>query len=173
MPGNEIKTKASQGLDTWRKGEKLGHDKLNQVVRAVNRMLGADTPEQVDPKTRSHLAIQQFKVKTIYANVLGCMTWDGTTEGTVEIYVAKPFLLRQSPFDGLTHNGISYAYSSPSLRTATRGANSETQIIIPVYVVDDIIYGLSSIVGGTATNVSGVPVQYLDLNVDGRAWAKQ
>ena len=54
-------------------------------------------------------------------------------------------------------------------------ADTEVQIIVPAYVEDDIIYAMRGIKGGIDTKNDDNPEQnlfWLDLNVDGRAWAK-
>lgn len=110
---------------------------------------------------------KQFRVKSVYADLLVCRTWDGADEGGEDVLVAKPYLLRRSPFDGQTRDGISYAYTSHFERTATLDEETEDQVIVPSYVEDDLIYGISNIEGGT--NVTNA--EFLDINADGRAWA--
>lgn len=91
--------------------------------------------------------------------------WDANSQN---ITVAKPYLLRRTPFDGLTRSGISYAYSSDIARTATLDATTESQVIVPSFVTGDLLFVADEISGGTG--VDGVSL--IDLNVDGRAWAQ-
>lgn len=122
-----------------------------------------------------------------FGDYMLCRTWDGTTEGATMIAVARPFLLRKSVFDGFIIDDYSYAYASVSQRTKTRQSDrkAETQVIVPGYVNSDlsdirhIIYAATGIAGGTKVLETGneldptKPVAWLDLNVDGRAWAKK
>lgn len=83
--------------------------------------------------------------------------------GDVDISVLKPWTLRRTPFDGLTVNGVSYAYAGADVRVATSGDDSETQYITQDYFIGAVIYVQE-------TNEPGADV--IDVNVDGRAWAK-
>lgn len=60
---------------------------------------------------------------------------DGTSD---IINVAKPFLLRRTPFDNQTINGVRYDYSSPERRVARTGSGDslvvETHKITPPYL---------------------------------------
>ena len=77
-----------------------------------------------------------------------------------------------------TINGktIKYEYLTETIREAINVVNAGDrifQIIIPRYEVDDIIYGGTGIAGGTATfDQSQEVIRWLDMNVDGRAWAE-
>ena len=104
------------------------------------------------------------------------MTNDVSTEPTV--FIAKPYLLRRTPFDGLTRNDITYAYDSDTQRVATDADDdTETQQVVPSYVAGDVVFAVRDFSGGTGawtapTNADPVEVVWQDLNVDGRAWAK-
>ena len=68
--------------------------------------------------------------------------WDGVTEGGTNVYVAKPYKLRNSQtvvaLDGVN---ISYVYDGGTLMRAATHPNfqSDVQKIIPRYLVNDII----------------------------------
>jgi hypothetical protein len=118
---------------------------------------------------RGHI-MQQFKVHEIDGDYLICHTWDGTDEGAVDIKVARPYLLRRTPFDGYTRNSITYTYVSDVERTAAKSGETDiTELVTPSYQVGDVIYAIRDIRGGTA--VEDAP-NWLDCNVDGRAWAE-
>lgn len=111
---------------------------------------------------------QQFKIVSIGADHLVCHAYDGTTEGAVIFFIAKPWLLRRS----LTAwNGMTFTYSSDQARTATLGASTESQVVVPAYVAGDVIYALGNVIGGNSV-VTASPVNWVDVNADGRAWAK-
>lgn len=89
--------------------------------------------------------------------------------------IAKPYGLQLTPWDGqqYTANGytIEYSYEDNQTRVATIvggpfDGDAERQIIIPQYVVDDII-----IVGQLPLSNNGLA--FTDLNLDARAWARK
>lgn len=116
----------------------------------------------------------QMRIKNTsdYPDHLVCRKWDGTTEGTVDINVAKPWFLRRTPFDGQTRAGVTYTYTSHVQRTADDGSGTETQVINPSFVLNDVIYVVRDIEGGTDVTEGGEPVVWL-AEYAGRAWAKQ
>lgn len=104
--------------------------------------------------------------------------------------LAKPYLLRRTPFDKAgtptppERLGVTYEYTDAVTREAIRGEGDneerENQIVIPQYVVGDILFGVRAIFGGTGVRTpddapgepSNVPVNWIDFNIDGREWAK-
>ncbi len=96
--------------------------------------------------------------------------------------VWKPWMLRQTPFDGKTRDGIDYAYGTTGIRVATPTGgdpeDSETQYITPSYSVrvdgtcGELIHataGISRIVSGsTPVKMAG---EFMDMNTAGRSWA--
>jgi hypothetical protein len=152
-------------------GATLSAAQLNRLVTNVNRGHGgAESPRQVPGRWPVGLIVQANVVEQ-GGDWIKVLTWDGATEGTTEIVVAKPYLLRRSI---TSWNGISYTYTSDSERTATKSPDSETQVIVPAYVADDILYIVRvSQFGTDVDDPDGNPVYWLDLNVDGRAWAKK
>lgn len=87
--------------------------------------------------------------------------------------VAKPATLRRTPFDGENINGITYSYNSNDERTATLSNGvQETQRVIPLLEEHEATIFVAWIPTGTGVSDSnGEPIHWLDLNVDGRAWA--
>ncbi|HOJ76396.1 MAG TPA: hypothetical protein PLL65_20955 [Phycisphaerae bacterium] len=110
----------------------------------------------------------RLRYKSMGDNHLVCRTWNGTTEGTTDITVAKPYLLREST----TRTGYTYNYTGDQARTSTKTSDSSTedQVIVPEFVLNDQIWAIST---DTGVTVGTTPVKYLDLNVDARAWAKK
>jgi len=116
---------------------------------------------------------QMFKVVSVEVDYIVCHAWDGETEGQEAVLVALPYLLRMTPFDGQTRDGITYDYDSEITRTATKDADTEDQVIVPSYIAGDVIFAATGIIGGTdATGPNSEVLDRQDLNVDGRAWAK-
>jgi hypothetical protein len=113
-----------------------------------------------------------FKYVSQTADYCVCNTWDGTTEGTVGVLIAKDTLLRAvgtRTIDGkvITYTGT-YNWADQT-RVASYSGTTETQVIVPRYCDNDIIYAVN--IGEKRTGVSGV--DWLDVNTSGRAWAKK
>lgn len=127
-------------------------------------------------------SVQQYKLTGHFDDYVEAKTWDGTNLGTATVKIAKPYRLRKTGWDGVTvsydFNGtffpLQYTYlATPGFRTArhTGSGALENQAIIALYNVGDIIYATEPI-GGTGVTVSGTALTWLDLNVDGRHWAR-
>lgn len=135
-------------------------------------------PFFLPPEGAAH---RQMKLMEVLADHLRCRPWDGETLGEIDFLVAKPWLLRRTPFDNGSRNGIAYVYHTHTTRTASRAAEEEDQIVIPRYVVGDVIYATHNPAGGTGVSVDEevegppqqIPIVWLDDNRDSRAWAEQ
>ena len=92
--------------------------------------------------------IQQLRVVSDAGDYLVCHTWDTVTEGTLKVFVAKPWKLRIT-CPNETYAGVShvFTYSTDTwhryIRTNTFGGPHENEIIRPDYV---------NIIGGASTN---------------------
>jgi hypothetical protein len=124
------------------------------------------------PGEGSSTEIKRLRVETVENDTLTCKEWDGTTLGaTVE--VARVFQHRYTVFHGKTityddGTQMSFSFSTPTRRTKSNGTETETQEITPEYNVGfDEIYAIKM---EGITGVDGV--SWMDLNLDGRAWAK-
>lgn len=126
--------------------------------------------------------IAQFKIVTADGNgdYVWCNAWDGTTAGTEIVSIARPFTLRRTPFHQRYWESITYEYQNNTQRVAIKTiqagtppiTRTETQVIVPAYLPDQIIYAAQGIEGGAG--IPSPPVgEWLDLNVDGRAWARK
>lgn len=127
----------------------------------------------VSPATTAQIA----KVSAHYGDYLAGALWSGTAWGST-INIAKPVLLRYS-ITSYSNGGITVNYSSYNTSNQTRSASftstsysgSEVQTIVRPYKADDIIWVAKT--NKTLVEVSSVELQYIDLNVDARAWAKK
>jgi hypothetical protein len=141
------------------------------ATAVVRQILRADV---LTPAGGNGTAVGMFIVKGIFQDYCNCHTWDGVTEGNVNVYVAKPFLLRGSinseNIDGSNISYSNYAANTYVTRVATSGGNSETQVIVPRLQVGSKVLAASIT---TDVNVSNVAVTWIDVNVDGRAWARK
>lgn len=159
---------------------------INDIIYATRSIEGgtavtvtAETIEWLDINAdgrvweRTAAQVSQYRIKSVGADHLVCRTWDGTTEGTLDLLVAKPYLLRRTPFDGQTRDGITYTYSSDIAREADDGSTTETQVVVPSWVADDIIYATREVQGGVEAEGGGEELFWVDDNRDGRAWAKE
>ncbi len=126
------------------------------------------------PGAAPGVLVRRFRVKSESNDYLTCRTWDGTDEGTVDVKVAKPYLLRRTPFDFDTviyPNGqeIAYIYSEDYERLANDGVDAEIQVMTPRYFVDEELTAISVLFGGTGVD----ECPWVDLNTAGRHWAKE
>jgi hypothetical protein len=162
------------------KGEEITATKWNVLANALNKPFsGVQLPQQVKPDASAKtVQVQQMKVASIAGDYITCYTFDGVVTGTDEITVAKPWMLRRTPFDGETRNGITYTYSDDVTRDASDDDGTETQVIVPSYVVGDLIYAERNIIGGTSLEIT-MPdntkrqVAWMDTNRDARAWSDE
>lgn len=146
-------------------------------------------PRQIAVSSTEQNLVQAFVIKEVSLNYLVCRTWDGPTSGIGDddVLIAKPrLLLGDNPsfgtavYSGYTDDGLE--------RTSVIvGETNETQVVVPTYQTDtdltgtvygSIIYAIRNPGGGSG--VLGVfpddpdaPLEWLDLNIDGRAWAKK
>jgi len=100
-------------------------------------------------------------------------------EEGVDVYLLRPYLLRQRATRQVAGLTVNYAYDAEGQRrtSTVAGLVSENQVIVPTYEVNDILYGmlldhptqLNITPTGTPTVVT---VEYVDINADGRAWAR-
>lgn len=184
-------------LEKFQTGEPILKDKLNAPIEFLNRAFSGVNPPQQTGVTPRNQAIQgvifQCKIVSIYPDSLLVIEFDGTNViGDTKFEVAKPYLLRRSPFDGKARDGVSYFYNSNVSRNAYTGllhevngtvvteggtpvadSEKEIQIVIPTYVVNDVIFVAQKVGNGTGVQNGTDKIKYLDMNVDGRAWAKQ
>lgn len=143
-------------------------------------------PEAV--QSSAGTTVDQYRIKSVENDFYTCRSWNGSEEGTSEVYVARPFEHRVTQFNGRTiafsSDGdafsATYAYTSTTKRTKTVGTDAETQVLVP-YIKNDfhLIYVVrvsQPLTAGEAntpiTDPNGSAIKLLDLNVDGRAWAK-
>lgn len=122
--------------------------------------------------TFSSAGVSQYRIKSVQGDYCTCRTWNGTTEGGSDVYIAKPYKLRTS-ITGATIDGVSvsYSYASSVERTATISGSGENQVVVPRYLANDLIFAASS--DHTSVSVSGTELTLIDINADGRAWAKK
>lgn len=112
--------------------------------------------------------IAQFVVKSVSGDFLVCRPLSGTSSGSSDVYVARPYLLRRTIWSGQTRNGVTYTFTDDQTRSATTGGTAITEKVTPSYQANDVIYGAASPAGG----IGSTGIMWLDINADGRSWAK-
>lgn len=115
----------------------------------------------------------EFKVKEVFDDYLRCHTWNGTTEGAFDVFVAKPPRIRCSITQeykyGTRHT---YTYTAGpdapnKLRLDSDGSSTETQRIVPVWIIDEIIYAVPAVT--SVKTAVGATVTML-MVADARKW---
>lgn len=110
----------------------------------------------------------RLRVQSMGPDHLVCLDDDDN-----EVLVARQWLIRRTPFDGQTRDGISYVYTHDDRRIATTGEEpdeeTEVQEIIQRFVLGDEIWAEEP--ETTGVEVDGEPVVLL-MQSDGRAFAK-
>ena len=131
----------------------------------------------------------RLRVKSKTNDYLVCRTWDGATEGTANIFVAKPYMLRHllTNYPNLTAfetYSTDWALASKEIPDTTPVVTiKEDWRVTPEYwTVEEVppalaewteIYAVD--VGATGVmrpaSPNPLPVTLVDVNVDARAWA--
>jgi hypothetical protein len=112
--------------------------------------------------------VLRLRYKSMGQDHIVCREWDGANEGSIDVLVAKSWLLRQSTS---ARTGYTLAYTDPASRTSTKTADgsTESQVVVPSFVLNDEIWAISA---DTGVTVGGEAVEFLDLNCDARLWMK-
>lgn len=124
----------------------------------------------------------ECRIDSLGEDVLYCTILISSIASGDSIVVAKPYKLRKSPWDGQTVNGLTYVYAinTPSQRTAqtvSGAARTVNHRIIPRYNADsepstsraDIILA-HKVSDSIYVTDQSTPVEWIDMNVDGRVW---
>lgn len=91
-----------------------------------------------------------YLLKSVQDDFLTAHTWDGTTEGSDDIFIAKEENIRTSlasqGFFSVTHV---YSYASGPdgnnlIRTNDDGTNAQDEIITPPWRVDEVIFAITT-----------------------------
>lgn len=166
-------------IPIFQRGDILTAEQLNAIVRLITgRLLGVGgiTVQTVGDlisighivNTKANTLFQQMRIKSDQGDYLVCRSLDaGGNEGAADINVLKPFLLRRTPFDGKTVNGVSYVYQSNGERLAD---GTETQLITQDYYVDAEIFVMRINVNFEVS--PNVFTSLADANDNGREWSE-
>lgn len=132
-----------------------------------------------DPPT-----VKQFSFVRMGNDIIVCRPLSDTGVVTAtDTAIAKPFRLRRTPFDNVGIGGLTYVYINGNQRKVTAFDRVERQNITPAYMAGDIIFAVNEVEGfgddGHPYQVQGETaiddgrVEWLDLNLDGRAWSSK
>lgn len=133
--------------------------------------------------------IAMFRLKSVPAwsalkpsNYVVARTWDGTTEGTTDIYIAKNVETRQPASETIAGELWTYTYSTGAdsnnqYRTAVHSGVNETQIVTPYWICDTTESSIIFAMGARNTGVikdedEATEEALLWLLITSRCWAK-
>lgn len=202
-----------KNLKKWQRKDAISVARLNEMQESILTALTAGKGIDLtvagnrivislqNEKPVNVVDIQRFKVVGFENDYLVCLTLDKQSDDITEgisgnspIPVAKPYLLRKTPFDAnstaYTENAdgsgaqtIDYTYSDHVTREATDGDSTETQVITPAYFYGDEILAILRPSGGTGLNsvtftylgveYANQKVVWEDLNTAARFWARE
>jgi len=167
-------------------------DEAKLVLRAVNRAMrpvrgsGGIKVSETDKSlnlsfTRTQLrghgragaggaAASPFRIKEIWENVLVCRTWDGTSDGDTNIYVAKPYLLQQVESHYPWIDGSSLTSVNTQEITVEVSSIEYTWRVTLPYAVNEVIWATPYTLGDIM--VTTTEVVWMDDNRNGHAWGE-
>lgn len=159
-------------------GDRLPSDEWNDLLARIARLEkqrgGAASGDAV-----VGAAVVPFAYGASDGDVLVCLrllpVFGGPDDvGTENYYIAKPYTHRPSVTSRGSH---SYSYNNDFERVDTIGAVVETQVLTPAYQTGDIVYAMQchfhSGVEYAPPAQATRPLTWIQVNVDGRAWAKK
>jgi hypothetical protein len=162
-------------------GATPGTAKLADIKSTANGTIITLPSGMIGSSSTSAGSASQFKIVSDGGDYWNCKTWDGTTLGASVVKVAKPFKLRAGTgkiaSEVIRSVTYTYTYSAVTVGGVTgyytravsgSDGSSETDYMIPDPIANDIIYASAF---STTTPSTLADVVWIDLNVDGRAWA--
>ena len=108
----------------------------NTLIRTVGGSSGGSNAGSVSPMVYVSDGDDYVECKVPETDDDDSVETDNSEE-VVTYKVLKPYLLRRTPFHGMTINGLTYAYSSGSTRTVTDGTDTITENITPPWQAED------------------------------------
>jgi hypothetical protein len=154
---------------------------------AVSGVRGVEPPRMLDRARDVDPRVYPLMVISDQGDYLSCEPWGVSAADALRAgiggttRVAKPYLLRRTPFHLKTRASVTYDYReddgvtlSPDTRTATDAAGrTQEEEIVPRYEPGDLIYATKAAGRTVVTPPAQDPIaiDLLDMNFDGRAWA--
>lgn len=164
-------------------GEGVSAREWNAVVRAVNMMLkmtgdgkyirvnmrtAGPSVELVIGNLLGGTGVSPYRIKSIHNDYLTCRSWNGTTDGTTDVLIAKPFLLRHVSNNYPWIDTSSLATVNAQEVTVDVSSVEYTWRVTLPYAVDEVIWATATSLGDVS--VSGTPLTLEDTNRAGHAW---
>ena len=144
----------------------------------VKRMSNQLVVEQQKDGYRNAVDFGTFSIVSEEADYIVCTAWNTVTSLAVgsTVNIAKPYLLRRTPFDGVTitfpnAQDIAYTYTENGTRTANDGTSSQSEILTPQYTVGELLIAFTGMSGGSGVTVSDSMLVWMDVNTGGRQWS--
>jgi len=140
---------------------------LEAKVRELERFAGR-FPVRAPVGGSGGAGSSPFRLKSIQNDYLTCRTWDGTTDGSTDVYVAKPFLLRHALANYSTISSFTTVNSQQATVIAIADSVTYTWRVVLPYAVNDVIWAHRTTLGDVT--VSSQPVIWED-DAKCRIWA--
>ena len=161
--------------EKWRENEPISARKLEELRDGLDRLIEGTEPRQVATELPAAPQVFQGEIIALAADHITVVEYrvylgGGIVRGTTAIEVAKPWLLRRTPFDGGSRDGVSYTYTSDQQRTAISGPDTRIEHVTPGYLIGDVVYCLRTVLGATGVENAGAMIPALEI-AGGRMWA--
>lgn len=159
-------------------GDRLPHAEWNDLLRRIIA-LERNQLKALANRVDINAPLVPFLYGASDGDVLVCLkllpVFGGADSGGTEnYYIAKPHTHRPSVTSRGSHT---YSYSTDFQRIDTVGADAETQVLTPAYETGDVIYAVrcepTTGVEYSPPSQATRPITWLQVNVDGRAWAQK
>lgn len=165
-------SKKYRELAHWSPGQELDHRKLNEPVDAIEALQAQVFSPFQAPNNQRQFGVSEFVFVSDDEDYFWATPQDESGEDSVAI--AKPYTLRNSV---TSRAGLTFEYTGTQARTADDGSETEGQVVVPSYTTGDKVYAARA---STPTNIEFTrtdgtmgEVLWVDINADGRQWAKQ
>lgn len=118
---------------------------------------------------------KEYRIKSVSDDYITCRSWDGSTDGGMDVIIAKDHKLKCS-LATATIFGVIHTYtyapgpdSNNKLRTNTWPTGNEQELVTPPWNVNDIVYAIPA-----ETSLVGPDSKKIKLITAGpcRQWAK-
>jgi hypothetical protein len=176
-----LEQRPTVAVPTFVPGTPVSAGRLNQLARVAGASYGGvrgprliDASREIDPRWYPMLVIAEE------GDFLTCEPYglDGAAAAAIArgggYRIAKPPLLRKTPFHGKVRAGIAYTYTSASKRTATNSLGlTQQEEVVPRYEPGDLVFATRAAGRHLITPEGQKPIttDFLDVNVDARGWA--
>jgi len=142
---------------------------------AAPRLIPRGEKDAIDPAIRAMTVVGEESDFILCAEDVTAQAAAGGVNAANTVRVAKPYLLRKTPWHGKVRAGKTLTWTAVNTRTALDSLGlSEEQVIVPAYEIGDVLLvtrGLARDVEITPDAQDPTTTEWQDLNTDGRGWA--